>query len=181
MTKQVLFTKEDLREALAELARRLRERGVSAGIRIVGGAALALAYYDRQPTIDIDALIYPSLEAEGPVLEMVATMAAEHGWPGDWLNSNVKVHAPPALDAAWRVLFVEGDISVQIAPPDLLLAMKLNAARGVRDARDIDVLLELCEIRDLESAEAVFEHYYPGDALSEKAIGAVKRHLSPDG
>lgn len=180
MTGSVLFTKEGLHEALAELARRLGERGVSAGIRIVGGAALALVYYDRQATGDIDALIFPSLEAEALVLEMVATMAVEHGWPGDWLNSNVKVHAPPVVDATWQVLFTDGGVSVQVAPPDLLLAMKLNAARGVRDARDINVLLGLCEVEDLESAETVFDRYYPGDAMSAKAIGAVRHYLLPD-
>lgn len=64
-----------------------------------------------------------------------------------------------------------------LAPADLLLAMKLNAARGRRDARDIEVLLGICEIGSLGEAEAVFERYYPGDCLKERAVAAVRRYV----
>jgi hypothetical protein len=47
------------REALTELAHRLTQRQVEARVGLVGGAGLELSYYDRAPTQDIDALVYP--------------------------------------------------------------------------------------------------------------------------
>jgi len=172
-----LFTAEQLREALSELAHRVDQRKVAAAVRIVGGAALALSFYDRAPTQDIDALVYPPLLAEGPVLEVAAEMAKERGWRPEWFNTQVRVWVPPALDASWTPLLSDGGVEITVAPPDLLLAMKLNAGRGRRDARDIEVLLEICEIGAVDEAEAIFEHYYPGDSLKERAVAAVRRYV----
>jgi hypothetical protein len=174
---QDVFTKSELEDALKELASRLSGAGVKAGVRIVGGAALALVYYERQPTMDIDALIYPPLEAEAPVLAMAAEMADEHGWRSDWLNTHVRAWAPPVVEAEWRPLISEGGVAISVAPPDLPLVMKLNAARGVRDAKDIDVLLKLVSVASVEQAQEIFEAYYPGEVLRERAVGAVKRYL----
>ena len=46
----------------------------------------------------------------------------------------------------------------------MLLAMKLNSARGARDRPDIDHLLELCGVQSIEHAEAIFEEHYPGES-----------------
>jgi methylmalonyl-CoA mutase cobalamin-binding subunit len=73
-------------ELLHELAERLRTRGICAGIHLVGGAALAIAYYDRRATFDIDAVFSPTK----PVLDVVAELAAERNLPADWLNNNAK-------------------------------------------------------------------------------------------
>lgn len=53
--------REDLIDGLQEVVAELRARGEHAGIRIVGGAALSLHYFDRASTVDIDAAIHPSM------------------------------------------------------------------------------------------------------------------------
>ena len=50
-----LFDRDLLEEGLRQLVTRLRESGTRSGIRIVGGAALALRYFERESTVDIDA------------------------------------------------------------------------------------------------------------------------------
>jgi methanogenic corrinoid protein MtbC1 len=50
-----LFDRDLLEEGLRQLVARLRASGIRSGIRIIGGAALALRYFDRASTVDIDA------------------------------------------------------------------------------------------------------------------------------
>ena len=49
------------------------------------------------------------------------------------------------------------------------------AERRGRDTDDIRKLLALCEIRTIVDAEALYEEFYPGDALVERAISMVER------
>ncbi|WP_156401664.1 hypothetical protein [Agromyces sp. Soil535] len=51
-----LFTRDDLIDGLRDLVRELRVAGQPTGLRIIGGCALALRHYERQTTVDIDAL-----------------------------------------------------------------------------------------------------------------------------
>lgn len=55
--------------------------------------------------------------------------------------------------------------------------MKLRANRPGRDTNDIRQLLSLCGIATLEAAEGLYEDYYPGDGLSDRAVGMVERIL----
>jgi hypothetical protein len=56
--------------------------------------------------------------------------------------------------------------------------MKLGAARPGRDTDDIAKLLVLNGINSLADAEAVFESFYPGDALPERTANLVERIIS---
>jgi hypothetical protein len=47
--------RDDLIRGINQVIEKLRAAGQPAGIRIVGGAALALRYFDRRTTTDIDA------------------------------------------------------------------------------------------------------------------------------
>ena len=64
----------------------------------------------------------------------------------------------------------DANVSIAVAPLDALLAMKLNAARPGRDTDDIAKLLALNNIDSVVAAESVFESFYPGDTLPERAI-----------
>lgn len=59
-----------IRELLTELGRRLDERGLSAQLFVVGGAAMALAFNSRRVTRDLDGVFEPKAEvyedAAGP-------------------------------------------------------------------------------------------------------------------
>jgi len=168
------MSREAVLELLHDLAARLRARDVSVGIRLVGGAALAIAYYDRRATFDIDAVFSPV----EPVLEVVAEIAAEQNLPSDWLNSNAMGYVPFVGPEAWVEVFADGDVTVSVARPEMLLAMKLAANRGRRDNDDIAALLEICEITSVEQAQAVYESYHAQGVLSRTAVARIEAHLA---
>ncbi|MFY9782955.1 MAG: hypothetical protein WAK12_05425 [Acidimicrobiales bacterium] len=55
-------------------------------------------------------------------------------------------------DDDWEIWFSRSDVSVRVAQPRLLLAMKLLAGRGQRDTMDIDLLLGEFEIESFDDA-----------------------------
>lgn len=167
--------RDDLIDGLRELIREAHAEGLNGvTIRIIGGAALRLAHFDRDTTVDIDAQIAP-LEQLQPIIDRMAT---SRGWPADWLNNNAAMFLPSwGRGVDWQTVFDDGDVSISVAPIDALLAMKLLASRPGRDTPDITKLLALNEITSVETAEELFESFYPGDALPEKAILLLNKIL----
>jgi hypothetical protein len=169
----VRLDRDDLIDGLRELIREAHAEGLSGvTIRIIGGAALRLAHFDRDTTVDIDAQIAP-LDKLQPIIDRMAT---SRGWPADWLNNNAAMFLPSwGLGVDWQTVFDDGDVSIAVAPTEALLAMKLLASRPGRDTPDITKLLALNEITSVEAAEELFEEFYPGDALPEKAIRLLNK------
>ena len=152
--------------ALKDLAERLEAADVTADIRIMGGAALALAYFDRGATHDIDGALHPV----GPIKDEAAALATSRGWQADWINDKVLgfiSHHDEERD--WSVVLTHGRVTVSVASPQLLLAMKLLAGRGARDGYDIDALLGVCGVSNTEEVEAIFDRYYPQDEIRPNA------------
>jgi hypothetical protein len=85
------FDRDGLVTGLRHLVARLSETGERSGIRIVGGAALALRYFERESTVDIDA--HPIGEPE-LVLAAGREIAEANGWPDDWLNNQAAGFIP---------------------------------------------------------------------------------------
>ncbi len=54
------LTPHDVDDLLRELVRRLQQSDLAAGIRVVGGAAIALMNDQRRTTRDIDAALHPA-------------------------------------------------------------------------------------------------------------------------
>lgn len=163
---------------LRDLVAELRNSGEVAGIRLVGGAALALCYFDRGTTQDLDVLhVRPG--SDDSVAAAAERVALKHGWDAKWLNFEVtKADAVPTLGRVveWETIYDEDGIVIQVASKEGMLAMKLRANRPGRDTRDIRLLLALCQVHTLEDAEELYEEFYPGDALvprAEKIVNAI--------
>jgi hypothetical protein len=167
--------RDDIIVGLRELVDELRNAGEVAGIRLVGGAALALRYFDRGVTQDLDSLhVRPGSDAA--VAAAAAKVAQRHDWDASWLNFEVtRADALPTLGRAveWETLYDKHGIVIAVAAKEALLAMKLRANRPGRDTRDIRFLLALCAIETLHDTEALYEDYYPGDSLSDRASQMV--------
>lgn len=167
--------RDDIIVGLRELVDELRNAGEVAGIRLVGGAALALRYFDRGVTQDLDSLhIRPGSDAA--VAAAAARVAQRHDWGASWLNFEVtRADALPTLGRAveWETIYDKHGIVIQVAAKEALLAMKLRANRPGRDTRDIRLLLGLCGMTTLAEAEALYEEFYPGDSLSDRATQMV--------
>lgn len=167
-----LLDRDDLERGLRLLVAELRRRGRPARVRIIGGAAMALQYYDRESTRDIDvAVSMPDSELE----EIASIIATAEGWASDWLNAAAAKFVPSYGRAVeWVTIHEEASIVIQIAPPDAMLAMKLRANRPGRDEADLRVLMAICGRSTLNKLEDLFEDFYPGDALSDRAIRLVE-------
>lgn len=166
-----------LNQALDALLDRLEARDIGGRIYVIGGAALALAYYqlgERRLTTDVDAWLTPN-EA---ILAEAREVAVVLGLPPDWLNEKatvfVPVHGlPDGIPVRRRARMV-----VEVAPPRLLLAMKLRAGRVARDADDIAVLLRRCDIKTIEEARQVLDDVYEGEEpFTSKAQAIVEAAL----
>jgi hypothetical protein len=169
------FSRDDLERYLSLLVDELRGLGANTNVRIVGGAALALRYFERATTTDIDAMTIGDDDLLG---EAVRRVAERHGLPDNWLNEEARKYVPVwgrMID--WETVYDRDGVVVQIAPVDALLAMKLRANRPGRDEKDIARLVAIGGISGVREAEELFESFYPGDALTDRALRMLERAL----
>ncbi len=174
------LTRADLLEALQELVRELRARKVRGEIRIVGGAALSLSYFDRDVTQDIDVINVRGGDNEA-IAEAARSVASKLGLNDNWLNFEVnQIDALPTLgqEVEWRTIYSSPEVTIQVASAEALLAMKLRANRPGRDVNDIRALLALVGITDIQSSETLYESFYPGDVLPDRAIQILDNLLA---
>lgn len=144
--------RDDIVEGLRALMADLRSSNLAAGIRLVGGAALALRYFPRATTQDLDSLdIQPRRDAD--VAAAAARVVPSRGWDPAWLNFNVeRTGAIPSFgrrEVEWETIYDQHGIVIRVAAKDALLAMKLRANRPGRDTNDIRQLMSLCQITSL--------------------------------
>jgi hypothetical protein len=169
-----LFSVDDVRRGLLSLAVELDEAGATTSLSVIGGAAVALQVGREALTQDIDATYPPS----DLVAEIVRRIAQRNDWPDDWFNDAAKgfvSHFDTASD--WEVLFQIGGVTIVIARPALLLAMKLLAARGARDRNDIEELLRVCTIESAQEAAELFDRYYPTESLNARAHTILQQYF----
>jgi hypothetical protein len=159
-----LLTRDDIIRGLRDLVAEARNTGATGRIHLVGGAALALRYFERRTTSDVDASIAPERE----LLAASRTVAARNGWDPDWLNTNASMFVPFAKDPEWETLYEDERVVIRVASPQALLAMKLNAGRRGRDDDDIEALMAICGIADADAAEDLFEEFYPGEVIPDR-------------
>lgn len=166
-------------ELLEELGSRLAQSGYEGSLYVVGGAVMALAYGRTTLTRDIDAVFEP----KSVIYDIAHDMAAERAWLDEgWLNDGVKgfLRGPdPDPDAA-RVIFAAPGISVQVASPMRLLAMKVAAARVGRDSEDILLLADLVGASSINQVLDIATAEY-GDSLAARnkfvVIELLQDHL----
>lgn len=161
------LSREDIIDGLSEVVAILARSQQPAGIRIVGGAAIAFWFGDRRLTDDVDARLTPAED----VLAASETVGARRGWPTRWLNPDASIFFPDYGETVeWTVIHSADDVVVEIASTRALLAMKLRASRPGRDDDDIARLLALHAIDSIEEAEELHRAFYPADELTDRAL-----------
>lgn len=140
------FSRSEIRELLTELGRRLHARGVEADIYIVGGAAMALEFDERRVTADVDGIF-----THGEISRAAAQMAEERGLPADWLNARAAMFLPGGADPG-SVQFACDGLTVSVASPQHVLAMKMAAFRPGKDYDDLEALFDRLGIETPEQA-----------------------------
>ncbi|MDZ7577958.1 MAG: hypothetical protein U0904_07285 [Candidatus Nanopelagicales bacterium] len=149
---------------------------------IVGGAAMTLTYAHRSATDDIDGLFGP----EETIYDAMDEVARRHRLDPGWLNNQVAVsrYLPdgvPGGDLEAIVLREPVDASsglrILIASPRYLLAMKLLAARDIRDQDDVNILVRSMGLTSVDQAREVFEDLYLGREMGRNAEAMVRHAL----
>lgn len=160
----VQFDRTEIERLLGLLDRRLRHRGVSASVYVVGGAAIAVTIYDARRTVDIDAVA-----SDRAVLEEARLLAeVEHILP-TWLNENARPWIPPRPPQASSAPKGPG-LVVDWAPADHLMAMKLVAVRP-QDAPDLLVLAQQLGLgQDATAYADLLERVYDGEDLLQQML-----------
>lgn len=168
------LSRQDIIRGLAELAEDLVARGISADIYIIGGAALVLRYFDRRLTSDVD-LRAMDFEKIRPSAEAVAL---RHDWDFDWIN-NAATQFVPSLGKAvtWETIYARAGVTFNVTTPEVMLVMKLAASRTGRDDADIANLLAITGFDNQKDVEEIFEEYFPGDVLPQKALRMINALL----
>ncbi len=82
------------------------------------------------------------------------------------------------VEGDWDLCNQDQGVAILVARPQLLLAMKLLAGRGRRDAEDIDRLLEECQITSVEAALEIFDHYYPQETVADPAMRQLRAKVA---
>ncbi|MEV4266402.1 DUF6036 family nucleotidyltransferase [Kribbella sp. NPDC049584] len=162
------FTAAEIVDLLAELDKRLKKRGTSASVFVVGGAAIAVTSDDNpRRTEDIDAIT-----REEAVLEEARGIASQRKLPEDWLNTRASPWMPPLPEGALQHHDLPG-LHITYAGDEFLLATKLIAQRR-KDAPDIIALsgrlkMENASVEDLE--QLIRRNYTDEDSL-ELIVGS---------
>lgn len=168
----IRLSRNDIIQGLTELVAELKHNNISTDLYLVGGAALVLKYFDRRLTSDVDLRSANFAEVQSAV----ETIALRHGWDSDWVNNAASIFVPTlGTDVVWEKIFDDGNVTVSVASPEALLAMKLAASRTGRDDDDIAQLLSITGLTNLVEIEELFEEYFPGDVLPMKAYKLLEK------
>lgn len=169
-----LFELTDIQRAFQALAAKLERRGIIGHVHVYGGAAMILAYDPtRTATRDIDAQFSP----DGPIIAAIREIARENGWPTTWLNNQAASYVARHPGEGDRV-FDHPYLQVNVTPPDHLLAMKVLAARPVRDASDLGTLLNHLGIITEAEVWTIVERFFPGTPISSRSRDLVQDLLN---
>ena len=163
---------------LGELAGRLEARGLEADLYVVGGTAMALAYDRLRVTRDIDAVGEPMAAIEAEAREMAGV---HRDLPADWLSARVMPLLPRSFDADRIEALAWPGLSVNVASPRRLLAMKVRAGRYDRDLEDIWILCQVLELVRLEQIWDIVDEVWGAGMLREDVALLVGDYLRARG
>jgi len=146
-----LLNKEEILAGLKRLGELANLRHVDIKLLLAGGALMVIAFEERFSTKDVDAVILAPEETRA-VRELATRVAAEYGWPEDWLNDGIKGYIK-RLEPNAVVFTAPG---IEVLRPDLaqVLGMKLSAWRDDVDISDAKRLLR--ELRTTENREQLW-------------------------
>lgn len=151
------LTRDDIHRLLVELDKELTRAGERAVLYVVGGANIALAFDTGRTTTDVDAVVKQGFDAVWAAAKRVAD--SQPGLGDDWLNSAFTGGTPDG-GMAWSwmdnkdadepsTVFEGESLSVQLASPEMMLALKTLASRD-KDLEDIYLLMRATGIHDAQ-------------------------------
>jgi len=155
----------DVIEALTRLGELAHAQSQNVELVLLGGSLMVLVFETRQATRDVDVVILSPAETAS-VRAMAKSIAAERGWPDDWLNDAAKGFMVGVSQGP--VIFASQGIVVRRPAIEQLLAMKLCAWRDDVDIADARRLLRELSGAYNEAWRNVEPFLQPGRELKAK-------------
>lgn len=171
-----LLGRASIEALLAELGRRCAAKGFEARLFLVGGGAMALAYSRERVTRDLDAVFEPKAK----VYAEARLMADELGLPQDWLNDGVKGLLPDREDHDAQVGYSSDGLTVLVASPEYMFAMKALSARQTNDTDDLLALAKILGVHTPEQAFAIVEKFYGRQRLTINSQFFIEQTFAAD-
>ena len=162
-----------LMEAFRTMDELLADRGLVCSVYEFGGAAMVLAFDERQSTRDVDS----RYTSTAPVEEVVGEVARRLRLPRSWLTEQATAYLPRKGDAAATTVYDTRNLQVSRASARHLLAMKAAAARRQRDLEDIRLLAAAVGITTVEGVVAVHDQVLPDDPLDQERLARIQEAL----
>lgn len=151
------FDAARINELLVELDLELQRRGVGGTIFVVGGAAMALAYNATRVTEDIDG----TFEPRDVILAAAQSVAAAQHVGPRWLSDGVAQMMPPRNDDHPQGVKIGPALTISIASPEYVLAMKAMTSRqSDGDLKDAALLCRLLGYTNERDIESVVQRYF---------------------
>jgi hypothetical protein len=187
--------RDKLLAAFDEIGRAAIAANANLTMAVFGGSALMLASNFRFTTEDVDIA---EIEKPWPtwLTDTVERIAAQNGWPSEWLNDAVTFHLSPTAQVDRDLTFFgtfprrqeEVGLKILIPTARYLLALKLKAlrvadyAKGAADMADVANLLRVLGIADVEAAIKILAEFFPKTAAAaDKQRFVLKRILLEQG
>jgi hypothetical protein len=170
-----VFDHDELTPAFTLLAERLERKQLVGHVHVIDGAAMLLAYNSRVITRDVDALFAP----DGPILKAAHEVAAQLDWPRSWLNNQASSYMS-RTPGEGAIVFDHPYLQVVATPADHLLAMKVLAARSVRDREDIELLIDRLKITSAATIWDTVARFFPDTEIPARSRLLIEDLLGQD-
>lgn len=177
---------DEIKRLLHRLDDVLNDRGHRVELYVVGGANMALAVDSRRSTTDVDAVVKRGFDV---VFDAAAEVAkTEPGLPADWLNPEFTGGTPDG-GLAWSffdnseddepsTLFEGRSLTVKLASPEMMLALKTLASRD-RDMNDIYALMRMTGIRTPQELGRNLVRFTGPRIIHEQGKPWMPHHIDP--
>lgn len=169
------LTRTDIRRLFELLDAELAGAKVAGEVYLVGGAVMCLALDVRPATRDVDAFFRPARI----IRQAAARVAAQANVPAAWLNDAVKGFLGNRGD--FDPYMELPNLSVFVARPEYLLAMKCASMRLGEEFHDLDdvrYLLRYLNVSTAEEALGIVTRYFDEGQLTPKSRLALEELLS---
>lgn len=184
------FDRTELLAAFDEIGEAAQRNGALIHFAVYGGSTLMLASNFRFSSEDVDIAELPKPWPQW-LTDVVAMIAARHGWSEDWLNDAVSFHLSSiATMEGDHVEFgtfprsdAEPGLVVYVPSAEYLLALKVKATRvldplkGAKEAEDIRNLMNVVGVENAEGAVEIMARYFPRSAADPDKQVFLLRHV----
>lgn len=143
-------------QAFDKLDQALSAVGVSAVLRVIGGAVIALEYSSSRVTQDVDALF----DNYDTVMKCSRLVANELGLPANWLNSQIHDTGFDAADDPNSYEYEIGpNLTLLVPSAQYMLYTKISSPR--RSEKDLSDAVEICRKIGLTNEQEIEESIKP--------------------